>query len=115
MALVFPLDEKNLFNGTKTIKEQNKSNFINLLLTQPGERINEIDFGVGIKNLLFENNIDLDNLQLKIKAQTARFLPEIEISTIETGLSDDGHTAFVTIVYENILDTTSETLQLNFR
>jgi hypothetical protein len=36
IGVAFPLDETNLFNGTETIREQVKSNLINLLLTQPG-------------------------------------------------------------------------------
>ena len=52
-----------MFKGTETIQEQNKANLINLLLTYPGERINLPDYGIGLKNLLFEQQIDLENLK----------------------------------------------------
>ena len=53
IGVAFPLDETNMFKGTETLSEQIKSNLINLLLTQPGERVNHPDFGVGVKYLLF--------------------------------------------------------------
>ena len=67
IGVAFPLDEVNLFTGTQTVKEQIKSNLINLLLTVKGERVNQPKFGVGLRNLLFENKIDLDGLKENIK------------------------------------------------
>ena len=61
IGVAFPLDDVNLFSGTQTVKEQVKSNLLNLLLTEKGERINQPDFGIGLKNLLFEQNIDETN------------------------------------------------------
>ena len=54
IGVAFPLDETNLFSGTETVREQIKSNLLNILLTYPGERVNLPSFGVGLKNLLFE-------------------------------------------------------------
>ena len=58
IGVAFPLDETNKFKGTKSIREQIKANLINLLLTVPGERVNLPNFGVGLKTLLFEQNIN---------------------------------------------------------
>ena len=66
-----------MFKGTESIIEQTKTNLINLLLTYPGERINLPTFGVGLKSLLFEQNIDLDNLKSLIQGQINRFIPNI--------------------------------------
>ena len=52
IGVAFPLDEINMFKSTNTVKEQVKSNLINLLLTEPGERINEPNFGIGLKKIL---------------------------------------------------------------
>ena len=58
IGVAFPLDETNIFKGTETVTEQAKSNLINLLLTNPGERVNLPNFGIGIKSLLFEQRIN---------------------------------------------------------
>ena len=80
IGVAFPLDETNLFNGTETIREQVKSNLINLLLTQPGERVFLPKYGVGLKYLLFEQQINLEVLEEKIRTQVTRYIPQIEIT-----------------------------------
>ena len=87
IGVAFPLNETNMFTGTKTVKEQIKSNLLNLLLTYPGERINLPNFGVGIKNLLFEQNIDFDSLKEKIQIQIFNYMPSIKLENIKTNTS----------------------------
>ena len=41
------------FALTKTFKEMVKQNFKNLMLTSPGERIMDPEFGVGLRRFLF--------------------------------------------------------------
>ena len=43
------------FEQAFTSREQAKSNLINLLLTERGERVMQPDFGTGLKSLLFEH------------------------------------------------------------
>ena len=69
IGVAFPLDDINMFQGTETIKEQVKTNLINVLLTVPGERINLPKYGVGLKKLLFENEINTELLKEKINFQ----------------------------------------------
>tara|TARA_A100001515_G_scaffold4573_2_gene4517 strand:+ start:332 stop:739 length:408 start_codon:yes stop_codon:yes gene_type:complete len=114
IGVAFPLDETNMFSGTETIEDQNRSNLINILLTEKGERINEPNFGVGLKKLLFESNIDLNTLKDQIQTQVSRFLGTLEITEIQTGSSDDQHTIFISITYKSILDNEEDSIQLNF-
>ena len=114
IGVAFPLDENNMFSGTETIEDQNRANLISILLTQPGERINQPNFGVGVKNLLFENNIDLNFLKNQIQTQVSQFLGNIEITEIQTGSSDDQHTIFISITYKSLLDNEEDSIQLNF-
>ena len=51
IGIAFPLDENNMFKGTENVRDQIKSNLLNLLLTYPGERINLPTFGIGLKKL----------------------------------------------------------------
>ena len=82
IGVAFPLDETNVFASTETIIEQAKSNLINLLLTVPGERVNLPLFGVGIKQLLFENTIDLIQLKKKIRAEKKILVSEFIVIVI---------------------------------
>ena len=114
IGVAFPLDETNLFKGTETAKEQNKANLINLLLTHPGERVNLPKFGIGVKNLLFEQQVNLELLKEKITTQTSRHIPQIEVIDVKTGILEDKHTVFVSITYRSLLDQQDDSIQLNF-
>ena len=53
IGVKLPFDSPSVFTSTFTTKEQVKSNLINLLLTYPGERVLNPQFGVGLRNYLF--------------------------------------------------------------
>ena len=114
IGVAFPLDETNMFKGTESIKEQIKSNLLNLLLTYPGERVFLPTFGIGLKSLLFEQNIDLDNLKSLIQGQINRFIPNILLENIKAGKSENEHTIFLSLTYRYLLDNNQDTIQLNF-
>ena len=115
IGVAFPLNETNMFKGTENVREQAKADILNVLLTYPGERINLPTFGLGIKRLLFEQNINLESLKTKTQSQIDRFVPNIKLSSIRAGKSEDEHTMFISLTYKYILDNSEDTIQLNFR
>jgi|TARA_R110000796_G_scaffold1160_3_gene4526 hypothetical protein len=114
IGVAFPLDNVNMFKGTQTLKEQVKSNLINLLLTEPGERVNEPNFGVGLKNLLFEPNLDVEILKEKINTQIEFYIPTISLSGVDVNSIEDEYKLFIVISYSFNLDGSSDAIQLNF-
>jgi phage baseplate assembly protein W len=56
-----------------------------LLLTSPGERIMEADFGVGMRRVLFEQDhpTTYASVSAKIYKQCAQYLPYLEIVDVE--------------------------------
>ena len=83
IGVAIPLNEVNMTSGTTTTREQLKTNLLNLLLTIPGERINNPDYDIGLKQQLFENNLDKTTLLEVINSQVSFFLPEIVIDNLE--------------------------------
>tara|TARA_R110001606_G_scaffold87382_1_gene197201 strand:- start:36 stop:440 length:405 start_codon:yes stop_codon:yes gene_type:complete len=114
IGVAFPLDETNIFASTETFIDQAKSNLINLLLTAPGERVNLPLFGVGIKKLLFEQQIDIKILTKNIQNQAQYYIPNVQVLNASVSRSEDQQTVFVSITYRSILDGTVDTVQLNF-
>ena len=114
IGVAFPLDEVNMFKGTETVKEQLKANLLNLLLTYPGERINLPTYGVGIKNLLFEQEIDLESLKEKIDNQISFYMPSIKLQDIFVNLLENKHSIHISLTYLYLLDNTEQSIQLNF-
>ena len=115
VGVVFPFNGNAVFNSSYTTSDQVKSNLINVLLTEPGERIYEPNFGVGLKKLLFENQIKEDELEGRIKDQSALYVPEIDITNLVIQLIPDSHTLYVRITYKFIINDTEDSIQLNFK
>jgi len=93
------------FNSTFSTADQIKSNFINLLLTNKGERLYNPNFGADLKKALFEginNDIELVIRNL-INTNTSIFVPEITINKIDfsdqTSSQAQNNTITVTITY----------------
>ena len=61
-----------------------QQNFKNLILTIPGERIMDVDFGVGIQRYLFENSIA--GASSEIKSQVAlkleKYMPFVRLNNV---------------------------------
>ena len=114
IGVAFPFNADAVFNQTFTQKEQVKSNLINVLLTEPGERVNLPDFGVGLKNLLFETTIDTTNLEARIDNQVQIYIPEITLISAETDFSPDEHILYIKITYRYNPSNELDAIQLNF-
>ena len=113
IGVAFPLDSVNMFKGTTTVKEQVKSNLINLLLTEPGERVNEPNFGVGLKKLLFEQSPNVEVLKEKINTQIEFYIPTVTLSDVSFTPSEDEYKLFILISYSFNLDGSTDAIQLN--
>jgi len=113
IGTAFPLDDNNLFQATTSVTEQAKSNLINLLLTVPGERVNLPNFGVGLKQLLFENKINTDTLETQIKAQSEYYIPNIKVTNVKI-VQQEEHKMYVTIHFRSVWDNTPDSIKLNF-
>ena len=85
--LPLTLDSGDGYTSIKMLKSLIKQNFKMIILTNPGERVMNPEFGVGIKQFLFENfQSDVySRIDLKIREQTSRYLPVVSIETIQFG------------------------------
>ena len=113
IGLGFPLNSVNMTSGTTNTKDQLKSNFLNLLLTVPGERINQPNYGVGLKRKLFENNLDESTLLEDISNQTSFYMPEISLNSIKINQDIDEYKITIALDY-SIADEPSDSIQINF-
>jgi len=103
------------YASTKNLIDTVKQNFKNLVLTIPGERIMNPNFGVGIHNLLFENytpQIEEDFLE-RLSTQTNRYLPFVEIIDVETDFNEAKHIWNVRVHYFVRPLGVSDSLELN--
>ena len=113
IGLGFPLNSVNMTKGTTTTQDQIKSNFLNLLLTVPGERINHPNYGIGLKRKLFENSLDESALLEEINTQVSFFMPEISLKSVNIKQDIDEYKATISLDYF-IADQDSDSIQINF-
>jgi len=113
IGVSFPLMEGGIFRATGTFKEQVKSNIIHVLMTQKGELINRPDFGVGLKHLIFESNVDIEGLESNIKNQFDIYLPEINLEKVTAEFLEADHVIYIKIAYTIKYDQTSDAVQVN--
>ena len=67
----------------KTLGEVAKQNVKMVVLTCPGERIMDPEFGVGVRNYLFSSNTETyESLSQKIREQVRRYVPFVEIREV---------------------------------
>lgn len=73
-----------------------KQNLKMLVLTAPGERMMDINFGVGLKNYLFEQHTSslYSDIDTAVRKQAATYLPYIEIEKIDFTLPEDNPDLF---------------------
>ena len=119
IGVTLPFNGPGVFNSSYATKDQVKSNLINLLLTDPGERLMEPNFGVGVRSLLFEQYIDKENLKTKMIDQASIYIPEIEISDIfikreNPETTPELHTLQISIYYKLLSDRSIDAIEINF-
>ena len=92
VGIRFPLDHspEGFFYKTKTVLEQSKANLRNLLLTTPGERIFQPEFGSQLKSIVFEQGEDIPNrIEEAIRSAVDKFLAYINIENVFTKQQDN--------------------------
>jgi phage baseplate assembly protein W len=79
--LPLTLDPREGYAALTTIKDVALQNLKMILYTEPGERVWDINFGVGLKKYLFEQSTSttFSNLEKRIVQQVSTYAPYINI------------------------------------
>jgi phage baseplate assembly protein W len=117
IGVSLPFNAPGVFNKTYSTKEQIKSNLINLLLTDKGERIMNPEFGADLRRSLFDNitQSNTDLLQTKIIDAINIFIPEVELTNVAVESNIDYNTLNVTIDYRLRISNTPDQVTVQFQ
>tara|TARA_R110002020_G_scaffold395617_4_gene605658 strand:+ start:671 stop:1039 length:369 start_codon:yes stop_codon:yes gene_type:complete len=104
IGVALPLTKNDIdgFTMLKKVADAAKQNLKMLLLTIPGERVMDSDYGVGLKKYLFNNFTQetYSEIDSKIRQQIAIYMPAIQISEIRFSDSEqDTNKLAVSISY----------------
>jgi phage baseplate assembly protein W len=85
VALPISRDSDDGFTMLKSFRKLIKQNLKMLLLTAPGERVMEPEFGVGMRNYLFENftSSTYSKIETNIRKQASIYMPNINIQEVQ--------------------------------
>ena len=114
VGVSLPFDGEAVFNSTYSTKDQIKSNLLNVMLTEPGERVFKPNFGVGLRNYLFENYVDNEDLEIKIRTQAELHIPQVELNNVAIIKDPNNHRLIVSIFYTVLTNGERDAIQVNF-
>ena len=102
----------------KTFAEVVKQNLKMLLLTIPGEKIMDPDFGVGLSRFLFESNDSGTHrlIETKIAEQLSYYYPFVEIVSLDISPNrnqvDRAHTLSIELRYVITAESLEDVLEI---
>ena len=102
IALPLSLDEKaGPYKSNVTLDEVAQQNIKMIVLTNPGERVMAPDFGVGIRNYLFEQETPflINDIRTRIGNQVEKYAPFIKIRELNIDVDSDNGFLSVQIKY----------------
>ena len=101
----------NVFNATYTTKEQVKSNLVNYILTDKGERFFDPQFGGNLRASLFEPDTSFDSVAARLEKEIYAYVPNIIVRNIAIKKFSDQN--LVNIVLDYSINNQNDTLVLN--
>jgi len=116
IGVSIPFNGGGVFKSTFSTKDQIKSNLINLLLTDTGERVMSPNFGTNLKRFLFEGITDnnLETLKDNILNSILSYISEITVTNITLVPNTDNNLVDLTIEYYLNISQTPDQVTVQF-
>ena len=92
-------NDTSVFNQTFTTKEQVKSNLVNYILTNKGERFFDPTFGGDLRASLFEPDSSFDSVAARLENEIYAYVPNIIIKDITVTPYSDSNLVSITLDY----------------
>ena len=89
------------FSLIKTLPDEIQQNLVNIIMTSPGEKTMDGNFGVGIRNYLFEQLLPQTSsrIQSNILTQTKKYMPFVNIQEILFNVNETQNLLGIKITY----------------
>ena len=98
-------DSADGFSSLKMIQDTIRQNLKMIILTNPGEKVMDTNYGVGIKRFLFSSKYNLTQAQIEqsIKDQVKFYMPAVIIRKIDFRVQQEQNTLSLAI-FDDIPD-----------
>ena len=117
IGVALPFNAPGVFKSTYTTKDQIKSNLVNLLLTDTGERVMNPTFGCDLKRFIFEGitESNINNLKESLANSITVFVPEVSVTDIIIVPNTDFNAIDLTINYILRISQTPDQVTVQFQ
>ena len=91
VGVSLPFSGRSVFNSTYQTKDAIRTNIINFFLTGKNERVFNLNFGAGLRNLLFENITQdkIDEIRELILENLELYFPRVIVKDLTLDSSPD--------------------------
>lgn len=102
------------FNKTFSTAVQLKSNLINLILTNKGERVFNPQFGTNLRSILFEGINDTSETLIReqIVDNVNLFIPQIDVQNVSILQYPDTHLITISVTYVILINKQQNTINI---
>ena len=117
IGVALPFNGPGVFNSTFSTKDQIKSNMINLLLTNKGERVMNPGFGADVKKVVFEGITDnnVSDLKGQIINAISIYIPQVIVNNVDIKSDKDNYTINITVNYQLAISGTADQINIQFQ
>ena len=115
IGLDLPFEGDKLFNVNYLTKDQVRANLLNLFLTDPGERLQNPSFGIGLRRLLFENDVSKEKLKSLIEDQVQIYIPDVNIINVDLDIIEDENRLNITFSYNFKYEESPQQLEITLQ
>lgn len=99
VGVSIPFNLKGIFGLNYTTHDQVKSNLTNFILTNQGERPYNVNYGAGLRDLLFQPQGDTEEIQSRIEDRIGAYFPQISIKSLDFIKNDDTGFLYIKLKY----------------
>lgn len=116
VGVALPFSGKAVFNSTYTSKDAIRSNLINFFLTGKDERLLNLDFGAGLRNMLFESITQekTEEIKLNIKKSLELYFPRVLVNSLNLVTYPDQNLVNFELKYSVLQTNIEDELSINF-
>jgi phage baseplate assembly protein W len=113
VGVKLPFNSVGIFGLNYTTQDQVKSNLTNFMLTNQGERVYNVNYGAGLRDLLFEPQGNTDEVQARITDRVKAYFPQITVESLDFKQDRESGYLYITLKYS--FNRVSDTLLIGIQ
>lgn len=116
IGVSLPFSSQAVFNSTYTSKDAIRSNLINFFLTGNNERVFNLDFGAGLRNMLFEGITEdkIEEIKLNINKSLELYFPRVQVKSLNLNAYPDQNLVNFELKYSVLQTNIEDEVSINF-